>query len=107
MTAGTVPVSALEFMDALYGMARDPERWIDAIDAIEGLRPLPDDDLAKPLLMAFAQKAVDLAESDMVPVAAADQSGGRVLSGLLVSPDRKSTRLNSSHLTQSRMPSSA
>jgi hypothetical protein len=86
MSAGTVPVSALEFMDALYGMAQDPERWIDAVDAIEGLHPLPDDDPAKPLLMSFAQKAVDLSESSQAPVAAADHAGGRVLSGLLVSP---------------------
>lgn len=86
MTAGTVPVSALEFMDALYGMAQDPERWIDAIDAIEGLHPLPDDDLAKPLLMSFAQTAVDLSERARAPLAAADQPGGRALSGLLVSP---------------------
>lgn len=86
MSAGTVPVSALEFMDALHGMAQDPERWVDAIDAIERLHPLPDDDLSKPLLMSFAQRAVDLAERGPVPVAAVDPSGGRVLSGLLLSP---------------------
>jgi pimeloyl-ACP methyl ester carboxylesterase/DNA-binding CsgD family transcriptional regulator len=86
MSAGTVPVSALEFMDALHGMAQDPDRWVDAIDAIERLHPLPDDDLSKPLLMSFAQRAVDLAERGPVPVSAVETSGGRVLSGLLVSP---------------------
>jgi pimeloyl-ACP methyl ester carboxylesterase/DNA-binding CsgD family transcriptional regulator len=86
MTAGTVPVSALEFLDALHGMAQNPDRWVEAVDAIERLHPLPDDDLARPLLMSFAQKAVDLAERGLVPDAAADEPGGRVLSGLLVSP---------------------
>lgn len=86
MTAGTVPVSALEFMDALYGMAQDPERWIDAVDAIEGLRPLPDDDPVKPLLMSIAQKAADFSEGSQVSALAAHMAGGRELSGLLVSP---------------------
>ena len=34
-------------------------------------------------------------------------SGGNVLAAQIVFADRKSTRLNSSHITRSRMPSSA
>ncbi len=86
MTAGTVPVSALEFVDALHGMAQSPERWIEAIDAIERLRPLNDDDPVKPLLVSFARRAVDLAEGAHSSRSSTDFGADPAMSGILVSP---------------------
>ena len=60
----------------------------------EASRPLREEVAALKLLLARAGDALK-------PVVACDPGG------LGLAPDRKSTRLNSSHITRSRMPSSA
>ena len=65
-------------------------------------------------LTAIVERAARLAEADVVIARIADESGGLVAhavharsESVRATRDRKSTRLNSSHVTTSRMPSSA
>ena len=77
---------------------------IDSINAILGNRT------SKDLVRTGAAKAVIRAAFDDVPPAVLDsleKAGYERSEALTLSRDRKSTRLNSSHSTRSRMPSSA
>ena len=56
-------------------------------------------------LIARAEKVARRLKDRGETIVVAESSTGGLLSAALL--DRKSTRLNSSHLTQSRMPSSA
>ena len=59
-------------------------------------------------MSAYPQRIVCLT-TETVEIAYALGAGDRVVgvTGYAVRPDRKSTRLNSSHIQKSRMPSSA
>ena len=58
-------------------------------------------------VLAAAGSAVGVGNLWRFPYLAAKDGGGLFLLGYLVLVDRKSTRLNSSHSSVSRMPSSA
>ena len=122
MAAASDPVQAMRDFKPPSAAALEWRHWLAARDALSpGAWP---DDIAtatrwyQPQLERLFEDAVvraaDLAQ--MVRIAAGTPSRERFLTELTLDPpeatsdesgDRKSTRLNSSHLARSRMPSSA
>lgn len=62
MHGGAAPDRALALVDALYAFAQEPERWLDAIEAIERLPPVEAGANATARLAAHAERAAALAD---------------------------------------------
>ena len=102
-----------EFVDDLGGGPLDERfRWqYDLFRAVDGANPRPAEEPRRlpGRIALFGTGAPVGAQADLIHALAhdADITAFLIVPGPLPSTDRKSTRLNSSHIPLSRMPSSA